>query len=111
MTRRYSTGHTTNDDIRHRAEVKKAAWVRHKNAVRILPNMTTNGILPRIPGQYVAEAINQLPPAASTRDTLLRTELDVPGVGRVLFTPVRNATKHRKTTHWIWSVTSAELVS
>lgn len=34
MTRRYSTGHTTPEDIKHEKEVRKAYWKRYYEKIK-----------------------------------------------------------------------------
>ena len=64
--------------------------------------------LSRIPGQYIVEAMDRLPPcgpAAKIRDL----DIDVPFWGRfrVTFTPIRQAARGLPR-RWIWVATSAE---
>ncbi|WP_454741365.1 hypothetical protein [Cupriavidus necator] len=44
-----------------------------------------NGILARIPGQYVSAALSRLPPAASTLERHQEIEMDAGPAGRVRF--------------------------
>ena len=56
---------------------------RHHSQSQGNTRMTDNGILSRIPGEYVAAALSTLPAPDSTREDDLETEMDVPGVGRL----------------------------
>lgn len=72
--------------------------------------MSDNGILARIPGQYVADALKTLPSPEDSLDDLLETEIDVPDIGRVRFVAERNHSKRGKFVYYFWSAKRATLV-
>lgn len=72
--------------------------------------MTDNGILPRVPGEYVGAAINTLPAPTSTSDAVMETEIDVPGIGRVRFTAKRNESNRGRSRNYFWTATKAVIV-
>jgi hypothetical protein len=60
-------------------------------------------LLPRIPGQYIAHALQTLPRAETAADTLMEATVEVPGVGTVRITAKK--AKHRKgrSTSYFWT--------
>ena len=71
--------------------------------------MTASNVLPSIPGQYVAIAIQAMPKDAPP-GAVASVEQDVPGVGRVKFTALRMSLSRGRNVHEFWTVESAELV-
>jgi hypothetical protein len=69
-----------------------------------------NGILERIGGQHVAQALQTLPPAQSSTAETIEAELEVPGIGRVRFTMRRCKSRKGKSSHYYWSTTKAILM-
>jgi hypothetical protein len=69
--------------------------------------MDENGILARIPGEYVSDALKTLPKADTATQTPLDTQLDVPGIGRVRFSAKRLGSKKGKSTTYFWSIFQA----
>ena len=69
-----------------------------------------NGILTRIPGQYIGASLNTLPAAAAATVDTMQTEIHVPDIGLVRFTARRSRGRHGKTLHVFWTATRAELV-
>lgn len=67
-----------------------------------------NGILGRIPGQYIAEAVRLLPPAATTPQLHLEVELDAGPDGKVRFFAERQRANRQRHSHFFWSVYRAE---
>lgn len=67
---------------------------------------TDNGILARIPGQYVAAATDLMGQAAFSISKTAEAELDVPGFGRVRFYAKRLDTGGRRSrsTTYFWNV-------
>jgi len=69
-----------------------------------------DNVLARIPGEFVARAIQallkQAPPGA-----VAGVEQDVLGVGRVKFTAVRMSLSRGRHVHEFWTVESAELLA
>lgn len=68
--------------------------------------MDDNGILAKIPGEYVAKAILPLPKPTALRPDC-EVELDVPGIGRVRFTAHCHKSNHGKNVSYFWSVSKA----
>ncbi|CAB3627547.1 MULTISPECIES: hypothetical protein [Achromobacter] len=72
--------------------------------------MDDNGILEQVPGQYVAQAQQTLPPAATAEDRDYPVEIDAGHAGRVRVTFQRQKTRRAKTTHWFWRAQRADAV-
>lgn len=70
--------------------------------------MNDNGILQQVGGQYIAEAIQTLPPAitAEARDHFV--EINAGHAGRVRLTFRKQKAKRAKHSHWFWSAKRAE---
>ncbi len=70
--------------------------------------MNDNGILEHVGGQYIAEAIQTLPPAitAEARDHFV--EINAGHAGRVRLTFRKQKAKRAKHSHWFWSAKRAE---
>lgn len=75
------------------------------------PVLGANGILARIPGQYVLAAISLLPPAAYSQELHQEVEIDAGPAGRVRLFAERTRTRHHRHSHYFWSVYRAEPVS
>lgn len=69
-----------------------------------------NGILASVPGQYVAEATQLLPPADTAEDRDYEVEIDAGHVGRVRIYARRQKARHGKHAHWYWLVFRAEKI-
>jgi hypothetical protein len=69
-----------------------------------------NGILARIMGKHVSDAMRALPAAERSHAEVIETELDVPDIGRVRFTMRRHGSKKGRRTHYFWSAEKAALV-
>jgi hypothetical protein len=67
-------------------------------------------LLARIPGQYVAEALNKLPAAESTTMDMMEVLINVPGLGAVRIAAKRMKETRGKSTHYFWSAERAGLV-
>ncbi|TAL87481.1 MAG: hypothetical protein EPN46_03920 [Candidimonas sp.] len=74
------------------------------------PADSENGILASIPGQYVAEAIQLLPPVDTAEDRDYTVEIDAGHVGRVRIYARRQLARHGKHAHWFWLVNRAEAI-
>ncbi|ABF12334.1 hypothetical protein Rmet_5475 (plasmid) [Cupriavidus metallidurans CH34] len=74
------------------------------------PTPGANGILGRIPSQYVSAAVNLLPPAASTTASHQEIELAAGPVGKVRFFAEKKLARHHRHSHYFWSVYRAEPV-
>lgn len=72
--------------------------------------MDDNGILEQVPGQYVAQAQQTLPPAAAAEDRDYPVEVDAGHAGLVRVTFRRQKARRNKTTHWFWSAKRADRV-
>lgn len=70
-----------------------------------------NGILSRVRGDYVAQALQSLP--APTRDGAAEHQvvLDAGPVGRIRLFIARKLVRHNKHSHYYWSAYRAEFVS
>lgn len=71
------------------------------------PKLNDNGILPRIPSQFVAAALTKLSIAGSSLGTVRETEFDVPDIGRVRFTAELRSSKRTKWGRNFWTATRA----
>lgn len=72
--------------------------------------MDDNGILGQVPGQYVAQAQQTLPPAATAEDRDYQVEIDAGHAGRVRIFYRKQKAKRGKFSHWFWAVKRAERV-
>ncbi len=70
-----------------------------------------NGILERVPGEYVSQAIDSLPPAATAEDRDYEVVIEAGHAGMVRLYARRKQARHGKHSHWFWSVYRAEPVS
>jgi hypothetical protein len=68
-----------------------------------------NGILSKIPGQYVAVANQILPKAETAQDDTMQAVVEVPGFGHVRLTFKRLRHKRGKSVHYFWCANRAEL--
>ena len=72
--------------------------------------MSDNGILAEVPGQYVAEAKQSLPPAATAEDRDYDVVIDAGHAGRVRIFFRKQKAKRGKFSHWFWAAKWAEKV-
>lgn len=70
--------------------------------------MTDNGILAQVPGQFIAQASQTLPPAGTAEDRDYPVEIDAGHLGAVRITFRKQKAKHGKSSHWFWSAKRAE---
>jgi hypothetical protein len=70
-----------------------------------------NGILARVPGQYVGQGSNGLPDPETATDQELTATVDAGWAGVVTITYRRQLAKHRKHSHWYWRAVRAEAAS
>lgn len=70
--------------------------------------MENNGILEEVGGQYVAQALQQLPPAAAAEDREYPVEIDAGHVGLVRIYFRKQKLKRAKHSHWFWLAQRAE---
>ena len=62
----------------------------------------TDDLLPRIPGDYIADALQTLPDPARSRDgAMMDCFVDVPSIGRVRITARRLKHKRGRSTHYL----------
>jgi hypothetical protein len=69
--------------------------------------LSAGNILARIPGQYVAQALNTLPNAEKAALDVMEVLIDVPNIGAVRITAKRMKHKKGKSTHYFWNADSA----
>lgn len=69
-----------------------------------------NGILARVPGQCVAEAMKLLPPVDTAENRVHDVVIDAEHAGRVRIFARRQLARHHKHSHWFWSAFRAEAV-
>lgn len=72
--------------------------------------MDDNGILEQVPGLYVAQAQQTLPPAATAEDRDYAVEIDAGHAGLVRVTFQRQKTRRAKRTHWFWQARRADAI-
>ncbi|MNK95722.1 hypothetical protein D3C87_1159710 [compost metagenome] len=72
--------------------------------------MTDSNILASVPGQYIGQAQQQLPPAVTAEDREYPIEIDAGHVGRVRIYFQKQKTKRGKFSHWFWLAKRAEKV-
>lgn len=72
--------------------------------------MDDNGILERVGGQYVAEAIQTLPPAVTAEDRDYEVVIDAGHAGTVRLLFRKQKAKRGKFSHWFWRPYRAEQV-
>jgi hypothetical protein len=64
-------------------------------------------LLPRIPGNYIAKALQTLPPAErAAAGGIMECFVNVPDLGRVRITARRMKHKRGRSTHYFWSAES-----
>ncbi|MCE4556856.1 hypothetical protein [Pelomonas cellulosilytica] len=83
----------------------------HPDHIAPLPSThVDNGILGRVPSQYVAQALNSLPAPACTVDDEIRVEVDADWAGRVCLTFKKQHYRRSraKTSYCSWLCTYAE---
>jgi len=71
---------------------------------------TDNGILRRIPGQFLSRAMNQLPRPDGGQPNLITTDVDVPNIGLVRVSCKLSSSKHHNSRNWFWNAFHAERV-
>ena len=67
-----------------------------------------NGILARVPGQFVADGIALLPGPDTAEDHVYEAVVDAGYVGVVRLFARRQYARHGREDHWFWSVYRAE---
>jgi hypothetical protein len=67
-------------------------------------------LLPRIPGPYLARALNTLPPAETAPDEIMEAIINVPELGTVRITAKRFRHKKGKAVMYFWTASRAERV-
>lgn len=72
--------------------------------------MTDNGILAQVPGQFIAQASQTLPPAATAEDRDYPVEIEAGHLGPVRITFRKQKLKRAKHSHWFWLAQRAEKV-
>ena len=82
-------------------------------AISVIPPPPSDGmpegLLPRIPGEYIARAKQTLPdPARAPDGALMDCYIDVPGIGRVRIMVRRLKHKRGQSTHHFWTAETAQ---
>ncbi|WP_088158058.1 hypothetical protein [Achromobacter xylosoxidans] len=72
--------------------------------------MENNGILEQVPGQYVAEAKQSLPPAATVEDRDYEVVIEAGHAGTVRLFFRKQKAKRGKFSHWFWVAVRAERI-
>ncbi|AZS78754.1 hypothetical protein ELS24_10055 [Achromobacter spanius] len=72
--------------------------------------MTDNGILAQVPGQFIAQASQTLPPAGTAEDRDYHAEIEAGHLGAVRITFRKQKLKRAKHSHWFWAAKRAEKV-
>lgn len=72
--------------------------------------MTDNGILAQVPGQFIAQASQTLPPAATAEDRDYPVEIEAGHAGQVRITFRKQKLKRAKHSHWFWLAQRADAV-
>ncbi|SOZ36210.1 conserved hypothetical protein [Cupriavidus neocaledonicus] len=70
------------------------------NSLNEPPVPGANGILARIPGQFVSAAVSLLPPAALTQELHQEVEMDAGPAGRVRFFVKRMRARHHRHSYY-----------
>ncbi|CAB3952641.1 hypothetical protein [Achromobacter piechaudii] len=70
--------------------------------------MTDNGILEQIPGPFIAQASQTLPPAATAEERDYEVVIDAGHVGPVRLFFRKQKAKRGKFSHWFWRAHRAE---
>lgn len=73
--------------------------------------MPEENILILITGDYVAKAVQQLPPPDSVAETVMETALEVPRIGLVRFTATKKEARHHRSRHRFWAIGRAVRIS
>ena len=66
--------------------------------------MSDENILSRVPGQYLAAALQTLPKAETAAVDTMEATIDVPGIGAVRVTAKRMKAKRGKVSHYSWTL-------
>ncbi|WP_156545992.1 hypothetical protein [Cupriavidus sp. D384] len=67
-----------------------------------------NGILGRVPGVYVAQAVNSLPPPTAIGPGAAAVVVEAGELGLVHFSVERRRAKHGRHSHYFWTAVRAE---
>lgn len=78
--------------------------------IQYFPIMNDNGILAEVPGQYVAQAAQTLPPAVTAEDRDYDVVIDAGHAGRVRLFYRKQKARRGKFSHWFWLAHRAERV-
>ena len=71
---------------------------------------TCRNILSRIRPDDVAESHVGLPDVYNAIEEIVHSVVEVPQIGKVLFTHRRHKYRHHKSTNWFWGTTTALLL-
>lgn len=72
--------------------------------------MESNGILAQVPGQFIAQASQTLPPAGTAEARDYPVEIEAGHLGAVRITFRKQKMKRAKHSHWFWLAQRAERV-
>lgn len=75
------------------------------------PLWEDNGILGRVPGQYIAAAGKNLPDPTTSTAEEVSAVVDAAWLGQVRVTFRRSRVRHHKHSHWFWAAFRADAVS
>jgi hypothetical protein len=70
----------------------------------------SESILARVPGPFLAAALQKLPPAETATVDVMITTIDVPRIGSVHVTAKRVKARRGKSSHYFWTPGSAAAV-
>ncbi|CAG9186861.1 hypothetical protein [Cupriavidus pampae] len=76
--------------------------------MRELQTPGADGILGHIESRHIAKAVALLPAAATATQEHLDVEVDTEAYGKVRFFAERTTIRHRRRSHFFWSVYRAE---
>jgi len=67
-------------------------------------------ILSRIRAEHIAASKAGLPDVYNTMEEIVHSIIDVPEIGKVLFTHRRHKYQHHKSSSWFWNTATAVLI-
>ena len=80
----------------------------HRRAYRGGMTYSDNGILAKVPGQFIGMASQGLPSPETATDTRMSATIDADWAGRVRITYERRNHRHGKSSCWTWAAIYAE---
>jgi len=73
--------------------------------------MSDNGILRQVPGDYIAQALEVLPPPASAPEEKMEVVIEAGHLGPVKIFAERHQARHHKHSHYFWVAYRAEFAT